>query len=81
MNGKEYKLSTNNGENSLHGGPTGFHARHWNMKQTSPSRVEFTLISEDGEEGFPGRVEIMAVCTLISDSVEIELSATLIDSS
>ncbi len=63
LGGNEYTLVTNNGENHLHGGPTGFHRRTWNAqllldKATgSCYGVEMTRTSADGEEGYPGSVE------------------------
>ena len=48
--GKEYTLTINNGPNSLHGGPTGFHARVWDAEQTSKQSITLRYLSEDGEE-------------------------------
>lgn len=56
--GKDYKLATNNGPNSLHGGPTGFHARVWDVKAQTTQAVTFTYTSADGEEGFPGNLKV-----------------------
>jgi len=56
--GKDYQLTVNNGPNSLHGGPTGFHARVWDAKQTDKQTIKFHYRSSDGEEGFPGNVDI-----------------------
>ena len=56
--GEEHQLAINNGPNSLHGGPTGFHARVWDAVQPNESTVIFNYTSADGEEGFPGTLEI-----------------------
>lgn len=56
--GEEHKLTINNGPNSLHGGPTGFHTRVWDAVQTDDMTVEFTYVSADGEEGFPGALTV-----------------------
>lgn len=56
--GEEHELTVNNGPNSLHGGPTGFHARIWDAEQLDESTVQFTYVSADGEEGFPGELEV-----------------------
>ena len=56
--GEEHQLTVNNGPNSLHGGPTGFHARVWDAVQPNESTVIFNYTSADGEEGFPGTLEI-----------------------
>lgn len=70
---KEYSLTINNGPNSLHGGPTGFHTRVWDAKQTDKKTVEFTYISADGEEGFPGELTVK-----MSYSLEEERDALVI---
>ena len=51
-------IDCNNGPNSLHGGPTGFHARVWDAVQPNESTVIFNYTSADGEEGFPGTLEV-----------------------
>ena len=55
---KVYSLSINNGPNALHGGPTGFHRRVWDANQLNESTIEFKYLSVDGEEGFPGNLEV-----------------------
>ena len=62
--GEEYNLTINNGPNSLHGGPTGFHARVWDATQIDESTIQFSYFSEDGEEGFPGNLEVDIVYRL-----------------
>ena len=56
--GEEHELTINNGPNSLHGGPTGFHARVWDAIQIDENTVQFNYVSADGEEGFPGNLEV-----------------------
>ena len=53
MDGQEHNLTINNGPNSLHGGPTGFHARVWDAVQPNESTVIFNYTSADGEEASP----------------------------
>ncbi|GFZ40489.1 aldose epimerase family protein [Bacteroides nordii] len=55
---EEHSLTINNGPNSLHGGPTGFHARVWDADQIDESTIIFNYVSADGEEGFPGNLEV-----------------------
>lgn len=54
----EYSLTINNGPNSLHGGPTGFHAHVWDAEQVSPQSLKLHYLSADGEEGFPGNLDV-----------------------
>lgn len=56
--GEEHQLTINNGPNSLHGGPTGFHARVWDAVQPNPTTVIFNYTSPDNEEGFPGNLNV-----------------------
>lgn len=67
LEGKEYKLTINNGPNSLHGGPTGYHARVWDVVKQTENSIEFTYTSPDGEEGFPGTLTIYMTYRLESE--------------
>lgn len=75
---KEYNLTINNGPNSLHGGPTGFHSRIWKATQPDESTVIFNYTSADGEEGFPGNVDIKIIYSLDNNAnaLSIEYHAT-----
>lgn len=64
LEGKEYSLTINNGPNSLHGGPTGFHTRIWDAEQETPQSLKLHYLSADGEEGFPGNLDIHVTYTL-----------------
>lgn len=67
IDGESLKLPANDGNNTLHGGPEGFHRKVWNGQaevDDKEVRVRLTYISEDGEEGFPGRLETEVVYTL-----------------
>ena len=71
IDGEEYKLEANNGPNSLHGGPGGFDKRVWDIfpfKEDKKAGVRFTYVSKDGEEGFPGNLQLSAVYTLTEDN-------------
>ena len=58
LNGKIYPLAKNENENILHGGPGGFQTRLWEETILGETAVEYHLISEDGDQGFPGRMEV-----------------------
>lgn len=65
--GKEYDLTINNGPNSLHGGPTGFHTKVWDAKQIDETTLQLYYVSPDGEEGFPGKLEVTMTYRLEED--------------
>ena len=68
LDGKEYNLAINNGPYSLHGGPTGYHSRVWDAEQTSKQNLKLHYLSKDGEEGFPGNLDIIVTYTLSDDN-------------
>ncbi len=76
LDGKEYRLATNAGDSHLHGGRKGFDKAFWHAEAVSPS-VKFTYHSSDGEEGYPGNLEVMVTYTLNENNeLSIEYSAT-----
>lgn len=76
--GEEHKLSINNGPNHLHGGPTGFHSKVWTAEQPDESTIIFTYTSADGEEGFPGNLDVELTYRLENEinALVIEYKAT-----
>lgn len=58
LDGKPYQLRVNDGPNSLHGGLKGFDMVVWEANPISPQMLEFTYLSEDGEQGYPGNLKI-----------------------
>ncbi|XOV89417.1 MAG: aldose epimerase family protein [Pseudomonadota bacterium] len=82
IGGRQFQLDRNEGDHHLHGGPAGFHRRCWtvepaigfnkaNVTQTGEwpdiDAVRFHLVSEDGDQGYPGRVEVTVTCRLQDD--------------
>ena len=68
LDGKTYSLTINNGPNSLHGGPTGFHTAVWDAEQKEKNSVTFTYTSKDMEEGFPGELKVEMTYALDDDN-------------
>jgi aldose 1-epimerase len=63
LGGRSYALEPNDGPNSLHGGARGFDKRVWDVEPVEHG-VRLSRVSPHGEEGFPGRLEVSATCTL-----------------
>lgn len=68
LDGIEYKLAVNNGPNSLHGGIKGFNAVVWSAKQIDGQTLELNYIAKDGEEGFPGNLNVCLTYHLTDDN-------------
>ncbi len=75
LDGREYPLATNNGGNCLHGGNVGYESRLWTVEHVEENCVVLSLISPDGEEGFPGQVEIHATYSLDGDTLVLTMEA------
>ena len=75
LDGRQYSLAINNGPNALHGGPHGFHQVVW-RGHLIPEGVELTYLSKDGEEGYPGNLNVVVRYTLSLGALTIDYSAT-----
>lgn len=64
VNGTRYQVSTNQAGNCLHGGVEGFDKRRWKIEHQSTTEVCFSLLSTDGEQGFPGTLEVQVTYAL-----------------
>lgn len=73
LDGKTYSLAANNGRNSLHGGIKGFDKVVWDVIKATGNSLELHYLSQDGEEGFPGNLEVTATYTL-TDANELKLA-------
>ncbi len=80
LNGKEYKLATNNGPNALHGGVQGFDKKLWEAEEVPTSEgpaVRFTYVSPDGEEGYPGTLTASVSYSMTANNeIQIDYLAT-----
>lgn len=80
LNGQSYTLATNNYPNALHGGLKGFDKVLWTAKSGGTAQepsLELTYVSQDGEEGYPGKLSAKAVYTLTKDNaIRLDYTAT-----
>lgn len=72
LDGKTYRLALNNGPNHLHGGLKGFDKVVWEAEPQSGAAVRFSYASPDGQEGYPGQVQVTVLMTL-SDGNELSI--------
>ena len=71
LEGTEYELDQNDGDNHLHGGVVGFDKKLWDSRFISDERgpaVELTLLSEDGDQGYPGNLDVTVRYVLTDDN-------------
>ena len=75
LHGRRYALAVNNGPNHLHGGNIGFDRRIWHVRELTPIRAVLTLVSPDGQEGYPGTLKTSVTYELRESSLEIRYQA------
>ncbi|MBO7456326.1 MAG: galactose mutarotase, partial [Paludibacteraceae bacterium] len=68
LDGKSYQLPINNGPNSLHGGIEGFNAKIWEVVEQSIYEIKLHYRSKDGEEGYPGNLDVWVTYTATKDN-------------
>lgn len=68
VDGITYQLPQNNGPNCLHGGPRGWQYSLFNVEEATSTHVRMTLVSPDGDSGFPGEVHVSVDYTLDEDN-------------
>lgn len=68
LNKKTYVLTQNDGKNTLHGGTDYYDKRMWKVEEADDSHVSLSLHSPDGDQGFPGAVDIRVTYTLTGDN-------------
>ena len=79
LDGKKYKLAFNNGLHHLHGGARGFDKVLWSAEivQGREAAVAFTYLSRNGEERYPGNLDVTVLMTLTNwDELRIDYTAT-----
>ncbi|MES2457003.1 MAG: aldose epimerase family protein [Bacteroidota bacterium] len=77
LDGKQYTLATNNGQNTLHGGKKGYQYVVWDAAQPNPQTLVLTYLSKDGEEGYPGNLNVKVTYSLTDDNeLKMDYEAT-----
>ena len=77
IDGKDYTLATNDGTNHLHGGKTGFDKQNWIIDAVGLDSVRFSLSSPDGQEGYPGTLNVALTYTLTENNeLRLDYQAT-----
>lgn len=77
LEGKAYQLQLNDGVNTLHGGTDGFFSKVWDAKQIDDQKLELSYVSNDGEAGYPGKLDVKVTYTLTDENaLQIDYMAT-----
>ncbi|HWJ03684.1 MAG TPA: aldose epimerase family protein [Verrucomicrobiae bacterium] len=76
LDGEEYTLATNNAPNHLHGGKKGYQDVVWEVVEATRESVSLRYFSADGEEGYPGNMDIIVKYTLSGDDLVMDFEAT-----
>nr|WP_068892228.1 aldose epimerase family protein [Pedobacter panaciterrae] len=77
LDGKQYTLALNNGQNTLHGGKKGFQAVVWDATMPDAHTLVLTYLSKDMEEGYPGNLNVKVTYSLNDDNeLKMDYEAT-----
>ncbi|MBU0914154.1 MAG: galactose mutarotase [Gammaproteobacteria bacterium] len=75
LNGVAYQLDCNNGPNHLHGGVAGFNRQLWQVLKQQPDSVQLYLRSADGDQGYPGAVQVWQQFRIVDQQLELSFLA------
>lgn len=78
LDGRTHRLVANEGANQLHGGPDGFDRRVWTVREHGPQHLTLALHSPDGDQGYPGAVDVNVTYRVdpAQSSVTLRFTAT-----
>lgn len=74
LDGRDYRLPVNNGPNTLHGGPGGFAYKVWRAEPDGET-LRLSLRSPDGDQGFPGNLDVVVEYRIDGDALVIDYAA------
>ena len=75
LDGVEHRLACNDGPNSLHGGPHGFGTQVWSIEDSGERHVTLGLLSKDGDEGYPGNLNVRVTYTVEGPELRLDYRA------
>ena len=75
IDGETFSLSRNENGSTLHGGAIGFGKQFWSVTSATPESVTLRLVSPDGDQGFPGEVEVMAAYRVAGPALHLVFDA------
>lgn len=75
LDGVTYQVPALDRGNALHGGPSGFDTRDWTVESSAADRVTLSLVSDDGDQGFPGRLRVRVTYRLRGTTVTLDYRA------
>ena len=70
-----HQVSLNDGRNSLHGGARGFSNQPWQLAASDSASAAFTLLSPEGDQGYPGNLTVSCIYRLVATTLRVELTA------
>jgi len=76
LNEREYQLARNHGGQHLHGGVEGFDTRVWRAQELDGAGVRLALTSPDGDQGYPGALDVTVDYTLAAGELTLRYTAT-----
>ncbi|STO15499.1 aldose epimerase family protein [Mobiluncus mulieris] len=76
IDGQDFQVATNEYGNTLHGGSGGFCSRIWRVTHKDPGALTLALTSPDGDQGFPGEVDVTAIYRVEGSTLSLNLTAT-----
>lgn len=75
MNGRQIQLTPNEGNNNLHSGPEPYNIRLWNVDEHTASAIRLSLLSPDGDQGFPGNAKITVTYSIENNALVVAYDA------